>query len=129
MPGGSEHHRTTETVPLQNAVLCVDCESVSTSPCDTCPVCSSHSLLSLARMLGGPLASHKANRLERLDDLIVFDLNITVGLKRIHGRDLSVVLEGITTLIAPRLGPGRASFHVQVEPVGDDLTAYEVPAA
>jgi len=43
------------TVCLQNAVLCADCEVISDSPHDTCRVCGSRSLLSLSCVLGGTL--------------------------------------------------------------------------
>jgi hypothetical protein len=40
------------SVPLQNAVLCVNCEVVSDSRNGHCVVCGSASLLCLARVLG-----------------------------------------------------------------------------
>lgn len=47
------------TIQLQNAVLCADCEVISDSPHDACRVCGSHSLLSLACVLGGPLPARR----------------------------------------------------------------------
>ena len=40
-------------VSLRQAVLCANCEVISDSPHETCAVCGSHSLLPLARVLGG----------------------------------------------------------------------------
>jgi hypothetical protein len=37
---------------LQQAVLCVDCNTISDSPHDTCSICGSRSLLPLSRVLG-----------------------------------------------------------------------------
>jgi hypothetical protein len=42
-----------ETLALLDAVLCADCEMLSNSKGDSCVVCGSRSLLSLARILGG----------------------------------------------------------------------------
>ena len=47
-------------IQLQNAVLCADCEVISDSPHDACRVCGSHSLLSLACILGGTLPTRRA---------------------------------------------------------------------
>jgi hypothetical protein len=52
------------SVCLQNAVFCTDCEVISDSPHDTCRVCGSHSLLSLSRILGGTLPLQRARILE-----------------------------------------------------------------
>jgi hypothetical protein len=46
-------------VPLQNAVLCAECDVVSDSPHDVCMVCGSHSLFSIARIFGGKLANNR----------------------------------------------------------------------
>ena len=40
-----------EAVPLQKAVLCVNCNNISDSPHDTCAVCGSRSLLNLSSIL------------------------------------------------------------------------------
>ena len=44
---------TPEAVPLQGAVLCVNCECVSSGRFDECPVCGSRQLLNIGQMLGG----------------------------------------------------------------------------
>ena len=45
-------------LPLWNAVFCLDCEVISNSRGNECPVCNSRSLVSLARILGGSLFVH-----------------------------------------------------------------------
>lgn len=52
------------TIHLENAVLCVECEMISDSPHDTCPVCGSRSLISLSRVLGGTLPMPRIRLLE-----------------------------------------------------------------
>lgn len=51
-------------VSLETAILCVDCETISTSIGTRCYLCGSSALLSLSRILGGPL---RANALLRGD--------------------------------------------------------------
>ncbi|HVP43384.1 MAG TPA: hypothetical protein VMS96_08115 [Terriglobales bacterium] len=47
-------------VPLQGAVLCADCEIITESHSGRCRVCGGGALLSLARVLGGPLGPQRA---------------------------------------------------------------------
>lgn len=60
-----EQARVLNAVPLQNAVLCAECDVVSDSPHDTCLVCGSHSLFNIARMFGGQLPKERANLVVR----------------------------------------------------------------
>jgi hypothetical protein len=39
-------------VPLQNAVLCGDCECISESTNDVCEICGGRALVNLGRLLG-----------------------------------------------------------------------------
>jgi hypothetical protein len=48
-------------VPLQQAVLCANCEVVSDSKDGRCVVCGSSSLLNLARVLDG--SNHRVERI------------------------------------------------------------------
>jgi len=60
--GGSlQRSRVLNAVPLQNAVLCAECDVVSDSPHDTCLVCGSPSLINIARMFGGKLPKERAS--------------------------------------------------------------------
>jgi len=52
--------RVLNAVPLQNAVLCAECDVVSDSPHDVCLVCGSHSLFNIARVFGGKLPNRRA---------------------------------------------------------------------
>jgi rRNA maturation endonuclease Nob1 len=38
-------------LPLRSAVLCVDCNTVSSAPGNSCPACGSPSLMSLSAVL------------------------------------------------------------------------------
>jgi hypothetical protein len=52
--------RPLNSISLQNAVLCADCDVVSDSPHDHCLVCGSRSLFNISRLLGGMLPSQRA---------------------------------------------------------------------
>jgi len=58
--GSGERARVLNAVPLENAVLCAECDVVSDSPHDTCMVCGSHSLFNVARIFGGKLPRERA---------------------------------------------------------------------
>jgi hypothetical protein len=53
--------RFLNSVPLQNAVLCAQCDVVSDSPHDVCLVCGSRSLFNIARIFGGKLPRQRAS--------------------------------------------------------------------
>jgi len=53
--------RFLNSVPLDNAVLCADCDVISDSPHDICLVCGSRSLFNIARIFGGKLPQERAN--------------------------------------------------------------------
>ena len=118
---------TSSAVPLQGAVLCVNCECVTSGRLDECPVCGSRSLLNIGHMLGGiPLSDQAASSTGR--NIVLFDLTLTIELKQMDTRDVNTALERITRLIGPRLAQGCASLHANVEPViaariADDLNA------
>lgn len=59
--GSRERTRVLNAVPLQNAVLCAECDVVSDSPHDVCMVCGSHSLFHIARVFGGKLPEERAS--------------------------------------------------------------------
>ena len=58
--GFGQSPRFLNAVPLQNAVLCAECDVVSDSPHDVCLVCGSHSLFNIARVFGGKLPKRRA---------------------------------------------------------------------
>jgi len=59
--GSPERARILNAVPLQNAVLCAECDVISDSRHDTCMVCGSHSLFNVARIFGGNLPKQRAS--------------------------------------------------------------------
>ena len=58
--GSRERSRVLNAVPLQNAVLCAECDVISDSPHDICMVCGSRSLINIARVFGGNLLEKRA---------------------------------------------------------------------
>jgi hypothetical protein len=58
--GSGQSPRVLNAVPLQNAVLCAECDVVSDSPHDVCLVCGSRSLFNIARLFGGRLPKRRA---------------------------------------------------------------------
>jgi hypothetical protein len=60
MDAGAKPESSLNTVPLQNAVLCADCEVISDSAGEVCSVCGSRSLLSIGRVLGGSVGDERA---------------------------------------------------------------------
>jgi len=54
-----ERGRCLNSIALQNAVLCAECDVVSDSPHDTCLVCGSRSLFNIARVFGGKLPQNR----------------------------------------------------------------------
>ena len=59
--GGSlQRSRGFNAVPLENAVLCAECDVVSDSPHNVCIVCGSRSLFNIARVFGGKLPKQRA---------------------------------------------------------------------
>jgi len=100
---------------MQNAVLCIDCEVVSASSNDQCPVCSSRSLFSLSRMLGGTLSDRKTEFREERGEAVKYDLEITLKLKEMSAKDLNDAIATINRLTTPTSGGLLESFHINVD--------------
>ena len=107
-------------LPVWNAVFCLDCEAISNSSGEECPACKSRSLVSLARMLGGSLHTHRALQEH---DSVLFDIIMSIELQQMHPKDVSATIERITTVIAPKLAREGATFHVNVKPTVDKADA------
>jgi hypothetical protein len=60
MNNGERNDPVLSSLPLQEAVLCADCEVISNSGGESCEVCGSRSLLSLGRILGGCIGQDRA---------------------------------------------------------------------
>src|SRR5882724_13654878 len=112
MSAALRKHPDENILHLWNAVFCLDCEVISNSRGDECPSCKSRSVVSLARMLGGSLLAHRAQRRESG----VFDITIAVELQQVNAKDLSTTVERLTSVIGPKLAGDRASFHINVKP-------------
>ena len=107
-------------LPLLNAAFCLDCEVICSSRGDECPLCKSHSLVSLARMLGGSLLAHRAQDSRECKSGL-FDITIAVELQEMHAKDLSTTVERLTCVIGAKLAGDRASFHINVTPAVNRL--------
>ena len=107
----------TEVVPLWNAVFCMDCEIISNTRFDECPSCKGHSLVSLARMLGGSLIGQDGQS-SGVPTSSAFDITITVQLLELRAEDLNGTLERLSSLVSQKLEPMRATVHIDVEPSG-----------
>ena len=120
MFAGTRNDLDAGVLPLWNAVFCLDCEVISSSQGDECAACKSHSLVSLARVLGGSLLAHKTQHFQERESGL-FDITITIELQRMHARDLSTTVERLTSVIAPSFARDQASFHINVKPAVDKL--------
>jgi len=107
-------------LPLWNAVFCLDCEVISNSRSDECPVCNGRSLVSLARILGGSLFAHREHQVQECEHAI-FDITITVELQQMDAKDLTTTLERLSSVIGPKLAREQAMFHIDVKPSPDRL--------
>jgi hypothetical protein len=115
-------------VPLLTAVLCVNCECVTSGRLDQCSVCGSRSLLNLARIIDGASLASRPRRSGAKRE-IRFDVEIVIDWKQIQPRELSGALESINSLIGPWLARGQASCHIDVAPVPAIGNAAEAEAA
>jgi DNA-directed RNA polymerase subunit RPC12/RpoP len=121
MNGRGDNQREVDAVPLQTAVLCVDCESVTDSRSNQCPVCGSRSIFNLFKVLGGTLLKRKTKDSSGVERFVQFDLKMTISLQQMRAHDLNEIVETIALLITPKLARGQASFHINVKPVADKL--------
>ena len=60
--------KQTKTLPLQLAVLCIDCEVIAEAANDLCPVCGSRALIMLSRALGRLMGIERIARLDLEED-------------------------------------------------------------
>ena len=107
-------------LPLWNAFFCLDCELISNSGRDECPVCNGRSLVSLARILGCSLFAHREHESLACGKGL-FDITITVELQQTQAKDLTTALERLTSVIGPQLARDQATFHINVKPSAEAL--------
>ena len=127
MHGGAGPDRS--FISMQDAVLCIDCEVVSTSSNDKCPVCSSRSLFSLARMLGGTLSDRKTEFGKERGGPVKYDLDITLKVKEMTAKDLNDAITSINRLTMPGRGCLLESFHINVDSYVDSGEESRAKAA
>lgn len=104
-----------ETVPLENAVFCVNCEMISNSTHDICPVCGSPSLVGLFRVLGGTLRRRNGEPVEKLPTNVKYHVEFSVDAHDITARDLNHAIELVTRL--SEAGGVVEHMHINVESV------------
>ena len=110
--------RELSTVPLQNAVFCVNCEIISNSRHDICTVCGSRSLIGLFRVLGGTLRPRKPGSLDETSPKKVrYNLELAVKAFEVAARDLNQAIESITHLT--NVGGELECLHISIESVED----------
>ena len=81
--GSGERSRVLNAVPLQNAVLCAECDVVSDSPHYFCLVCGSRSLFNVARIFGGILPKTRAAVIKR-PEVDAAPHEVVVGFSKPH---------------------------------------------
>ena len=115
MNTAADTERGLGSVPLLNAVFCVDCETITNSPHDACTVCGSHSLINLFRMVGGTLRSQK----KQLDGdgakTAKYNLELIAKVREIPATELTLVIESMTRLA--QAGSAVESLRINVETV------------
>jgi hypothetical protein len=115
MNAGADTEERLSAVPLLNAVFCVECETISNSPHDACTVCSSHSLISLVRVLGGTLRSQKAHSTDDYAKTAKYNLELTVKVHELPANELNHAIESMSRLAAAC--GDLESLHFNVESV------------
>jgi hypothetical protein len=74
--------------------------------------------MNLSRMIGGSLSAHRAQESQEHEGEL-FDITITVELEQLSARDLTTMLDRVSSAIAPKLARDRAAFHINVRPAKD----------
>jgi len=85
-------------VPLLNAVFCVDCENISSSPHDACTVCGGRSVVNLFRIVGGTLRSRKAQSDGDGAKTAKYNLELIAKVREIPASELSLIIDSMTRL-------------------------------
>lgn len=109
------------TLHLRRAVFCLDCEVISNTRDDECPACSGHSLLNLARALGGSLRENGSDPNAR-----TFDVTIVLELDHVQAHCLSNIIQRLTDVVSPQFPQGQALFHINVQPTTESKPAGAV---
>lgn len=110
MNTGANSRKAIATVPLLNAVFCVNCETISNSPHDTCRICGSSSLVNVCRVLGGTLSIRKPYA---TPEHAKYRVELTAAMSGIAASDLNMLFELLTRLA--EAGGDLSSVHVKVD--------------
>jgi hypothetical protein len=106
------------TVPLENAVFCVNCEMISNSMHDVCTVCGSPSLVGLFRILGGTLRERNGE-VEKPPTTVKYHVELSVDAHNISARDLNHTIDLVTHL--SKAGGIVEHMHINVESVFEEV--------
>jgi len=104
-------------VSLLNAVFCVNCETISNSPHDSCLICGSHSLISLFRVLGGTLRSQKPQSAGDHAETAKYSLELNAKVHEISATGLNLLIELLTRLA--EVAGDVELLHLDLAPVID----------
>ncbi len=108
---GTSIEKDVSTVPLLQAVFCVDCETVSDSAQHTCTVCGSSSVISLFRLLGGSLRGQKVP--SSSDQGKKYELELMVKVRGVPAGELNDIIQFVTRLA--ELGGEVGCLHINLE--------------
>jgi hypothetical protein len=108
-----------KTLPLWKAFFCLDCGVIGDGSAE-CPACKSQALVRLARVLGGILLAHRTRQFQKCEGAL-FDTMITIELRQVDGKDLSILLERLVSVIGPKLARDQNTFHTDVRPMIDGV--------
>ena len=106
------------TVSLDNAVFCVNCEMISNSAHDVCDVCGSRSLVALCRVLGGTLRRRTAPApipMHPAKTTVKYHVELSIDAHDVCARDLNQAIELVTRL--SEAGAVIEQMHINVESI------------
>ena len=118
------------TVSLDNAVFCVNCEMISNSAHDVCDVCGSRSLVALCRVLGGTLHRRTAPAsipLLPAKTNVKYHVELSIDAHDVCARDLNQAIEVVTRL--SEAGAVIEQMHINVESISEQESRPTLKAA
>jgi hypothetical protein len=115
MNAATDTERGVDAVPLLNAVFCVDCETISSSPHDACTICGRHSLTSLFQALGGTLRTQKPQSAGGQVQPTKYDLELSAKVHGIPATELNFIIGSMSRLA--EVGGSVEFLRINVESV------------
>ena len=101
-------HCQLSSIPLVNAVYCVNCDSITNSPHDACGVCGSHSVISVSRMWQLSITEDRPKAAR-------YKISFTADVREIPADGLNESTKLIGRLA--ELGGRIQDLHIEVDPV------------